>query len=215
MLTSDNLTYILTYQFARWFIGVFGRVDVSGLEHIPSGPSIIACNHQSFFDPPLVGSSLPVETFFFARKTLFENPVLGRLLHVCNTIPVDRDGGSDITAFKRVFAVLKGGQRLLMFPEGTRSHDGRMLKPQAGIGLMACKTKVPVVPVRVFGANQLLPRGAFFPRPNTRLGVVFRPPLQPASFDPGPGHPERFIEASRRIMAEIERTPPLPEYNDS
>lgn len=210
-LVSDNPTYIGVYHVARWFAALFGRVDVSGLDNVPAGGCIIACNHQSFLDPPLVGSSLEKETFFFARKTLFNNRVLGHTLRTCNTIPVDRDGGSDVAAFKRVFAVLKGGQSLLMFPEGTRSRDGQLQTAQAGVGLIACKTRVPVVPVRVFGARALLPRGSFFPRPGARLSVVFRRPLQPEEFDPGAQHPERFLEASRRIMHQIATAVELPD----
>jgi 1-acyl-sn-glycerol-3-phosphate acyltransferase len=211
-VTADNPIYYFTYQFARWFIGAFGRVDVRGLDYVPGGACIIACNHQSFLDPPLVGCSLTQETYFFARKTLFDNPLLGNLLRRCRTIPVDRDGGSDIGAFKKVFSALKDGYSLLMFPEGTRSHDGQMQEAQAGIGLMACKTKVPVVPVRVFGAREFLPRGDFLPRPGTRLSAVFHPPLTPEQFDPGAKHPERFLEASRRIMRAIEAIENVPEF---
>jgi len=172
-LTSDNPTYIIVYQFARWFANLFGRLDVRGVENVPDSACIIACNHQSFLDPPLVGSSLLKETFFFARKSLFKNPLLGWVLRTCNTIPVDRDGGSDVAAFKRVFSILRNGQRLLMFPEGTRSRDGELQEAQAGIGLIACKTRVPIVPVRVFGASELLPRGASLPRAGALLSVVF------------------------------------------
>jgi 1-acyl-sn-glycerol-3-phosphate acyltransferase len=208
----DNPTYFFTYHLARWFISAFGRVDIRGLDYVPQGACIIACNHQSMLDPPLVGCSLPNESYFFARKTLFDNPVVGFILRRCRTIPVDRDGGSDVAAFKKVFSALKSGGSLLMFPEGTRSHDGKMQEAQAGIGLMACKTRVPVVPVRVFGARQFLPRGTVLPKPGTRLSVVFHPPLQPEQFDPGAKHPERFREASRRIMQAIETVENLPEF---
>ncbi|MDR1498310.1 MAG: 1-acyl-sn-glycerol-3-phosphate acyltransferase [Puniceicoccales bacterium] len=210
-LVSDNPTYIVVYHFARWFASLFGRVDVSGIDNVPSCGCIIACNHQSFLDPPLVGSSLDKEAFFFARKTLFKNPLLGWTLRSCNTIPVDRDGGSDVAAFKRVFTVLREGRSLLMFPEGTRSRDGQLQEAQAGIGLIACKTRVPVVPVRVFGAGKLLPRGSFLPRPGTRLSVVFGQAMPPEEIDPGPRHPERFLEASRRVMRRIALAQELPE----
>jgi 1-acyl-sn-glycerol-3-phosphate acyltransferase len=210
-LVTDNPTYFAVYSMARWFANLFGRLDVCGLDNVPPGASIIACNHQSFLDPPLVGSSVEKEIYFFARKTLFKNPLFGGVLKHCNTIPVDRDGGSDVAAFKRVFSVLKDGQSLLMFPEGTRSRDGRLQEAQAGIGLIACKMRVPVVPVRVFGARALLPRGSFFPRSGARLSVVFRRPLQPAQFDPGTQHPERFLEASRRIMEHIATAEELPD----
>jgi 1-acyl-sn-glycerol-3-phosphate acyltransferase len=211
-LSSDNPVYIIIYNFARGMTSLIGRWEVAGLENVPpTGACIIACNHQSFLDPPLVGCSLRRETFFFARKSLFNNPLLGALLRTCNTIPVDRDGGSDVAAFKKVFSILRGGQSLLMFPEGTRSKDGALQEAQAGIGLIACKTQVPVVPVRVFGARDILPRGSFWLRPNARLSVVFSQPMSPAEFDPGAKHPHRFIEASHRIMGKIAAIEDVPE----
>ncbi|MDR2983070.1 MAG: 1-acyl-sn-glycerol-3-phosphate acyltransferase [Puniceicoccales bacterium] len=210
-LVSENPTYTVVYHAARWFADLFGRVDISGLENVPNTGCIIACNHQSFMDPPLVGCIIPKEIFFFARKTLFNNPLLGHILTTCNTIPVDRDGGSDVAAFKKVFSVLKSGHSLLMFPEGTRSKDGNLQEAKAGVGLIACKTQVPILPVRVFGAEKLLPRGSSLPRPSARVSVIFRKPLFPAEFDPGAKHPERFLEASRRVMEKIASAEELPD----
>ncbi|MDR3228139.1 MAG: 1-acyl-sn-glycerol-3-phosphate acyltransferase [Puniceicoccales bacterium] len=210
-LTTDNPIYTIVYNFARGVASLFGRWDISGVDYMPTGACLLACNHQSFLDPPLVGCSLKSESFFFARKSLFKNPLLGFILRTCNSIPVDRDGGSDVAAFKRVFSLLKNGQSLLMFPEGTRSKDGQLQEAQAGIGLIACKTRVPVVPARVFGTRDILPRGSWWLRPNARLTVVFAPPMQPAEFDPGAGHPERFAEASRRIMERIAAIQDVPE----
>lgn len=206
-----SAVYIGIYQTARWFLRLLGRADWCGLENIPEGGCIIACNHQSHADPPFVGCTMDSLTYFFARKSLFDVPVVGFLLRRANTIPVDRDGGSDVAAFKKVFTVLKSGNSLIMFPEGTRSKDGKMQEAKAGVGLMACKMRVPVVPVRVFGTSDLLRRGAFLPTPGARLSAVFLPAMPPAEFDPGEKHPERFLEASRRIMARIAEAEPLPE----
>ena len=210
-LQSNNPTYLITHHIARWFITLWGRVDVKGLHNIPPGPSILACNHQSHLDPVLVGGTLGKEIYFFARKTLFDKPFLGHLLRTCNTIPVNRDAGSDISAFKRIFAALHNGHALLIFPEGTRSPDGQLQDAQAGIGLIACKTQAPVVPIRTYGTHALLPRGALIPRPRHPLTVIYAPPMSPAEYDPGKQHPSRYHEATRRIMARIAAIPPLPE----
>lgn len=201
-LYTEKKLYSLIYHGARAFMNSFGRVETVGLENLPTGGFLIASNHVSFIDPPLIGCVIPREMYFFARKTLLDNPVLRRILPYCNVIPVDRDGGGDVGAFKKVFTVLREGHALILFPEGTRSKDGKLGKAQGGAGLIACKTRVPVVPVRVFGTGDVLPRGSAIPA-RADLSVVFGKPMFPEEFDPGKDAPDRFREASRRFMAKI------------
>lgn len=209
-LKTDNTIYTAIYHGARAFAQTFGTLEIVGWEHLPEGGCVVACNHQSMIDPPIVGGSLNRELAFFARKTLFANPVFAKVLEACNTIPVDRDGGTDVAAFKKVFATIKSGRGLILFPEGTRSPDGRLQEPKGGPGLIACRMKAPVVPIRIFGARDILPRGAKIPRAGARVSVVIGRPLSPAEFDPGAKHPDQAHEASRRIMAAIAalREPP-------
>ncbi len=210
---SEKKLYSLFYHGARMFMDTFGRVEVRGLENLPNGGFLIASNHVSFIDPPLIGCVIPREMYFFARKTLLDNAVLKVILPYCNVIPVDRDGGGDVGAFKKVFSVLKQGHAMILFPEGTRSKDGRLGKAQGGAGLIACKTRVPIVPVRVFGTGDVLPRGSAIPA-RADLAVVFGKPLFPQDFDPGKDAPDRFREASRRFMEKIAeiRPPRAPEF---
>lgn len=210
-LYTEKKVYSLIYHGARMFMNSFGRVETNGLENLPEGGFLIASNHVSFIDPPLIGCVIPREMYFFARKTLLDNPVLKRVLPYCNVIPVDRDGGGDVGAFKKVFTVLREGHALILFPEGTRSKDGRLGKAQGGAGLIACKTRVPVVPARVFGTGDVLPRGSAIPA-RADLAVVFGKPIYPEEFDPGKNDPDRFREASRRFMARIAelRPPSVP-----
>ena len=209
-LRTDKKIYAFLHHVARTFMHVFGRVEVRGVENLPEGGFLIAGNHVSFLDPPLIGCAIPREMYFFARKTLMNNPLLRLILPHCNVIPVDRDGGSDVGAFKKVFSVLREGHALILFPEGTRSKDGRLGKPQGGAGLIACRMRVPVVPARVFGTGDVLPRGAAIPE-RAKLAVVFGKPLLPQDFDPGKDAPDRFREASRRIMAKIAELEPPQE----
>lgn len=208
-LYTDKKVYSLVYHASRMFLNAFGRVEVSGLENLPEGGFLIASNHVSFIDPPLIGSVIPREMFYFARKTLLDNAILKRVLPHCNVVPVDRDGGSDVGAFKKVFAVLKQGHALILFPEGTRSKDGKLGKAQGGAGLISCMARVPVVPARVFGTGDVLPRGSAFPQ-RADLGVTFGKPIYPSEFDPGKNDPDRFREASRRFMARIAALEPPP-----
>lgn len=206
ILESKNLIYKAVYHGARSFIEVFATLEAEGWEHVPQGACLFASNHQSMLDPPLIGSCLPREISFIARRSLFDNPIFGFVIRACHSIPVDR-GEADIGAIRSALAALKSGDGLLIFPEGTRSQDGAFGEPQAGVGLLACKSGVPVVPIHIRGARDVLPRGANFPVGSARIRVRFGKAMSPAEYDPGAQHPDRSLEASRRILERIKSLP--------
>lgn len=206
ILTSNNLVYKAVYHGTRAFAEVFATLEVEGWENIPTGACLFASNHQSMLDPPLIGSCLPREIAFIARRSLFDNPVFGSVIRACHAIPVDR-GEADIGAIRVALAALAEGRGLLIFPEGTRSQDGEFGEAKAGAGLLACKSGVPVVPIQIRGARDVLPRGALFPVGGAQVRVRFGQPLMPAEYDPGEGAPGRTMEASRRILAAIKALP--------
>ena len=142
ILDSKNLIYKAVYHGARSFIEVFATLEVEGWENVPAGACLFASNHQSMLDPPLLGSCLPREISFIARRTLFDNPVFGFVIRACHSIPVDR-GEADIGAIRAALAALAAGEGLLIFPEGTRSHDGVITSPKAGAGLLALGAVAP------------------------------------------------------------------------
>jgi len=208
LLASRNLAYHLVYHGARLFTETFASVDAEGWDSVPEGPCLFASNHQSMIDPPLIGGLIPREIAFVARKTLFENPVFGGVIRACRAIPLDR-GEADIAAIRRTLAVLAEGRALLIFPEGTRSADGELQAAKSGAGLLAIKSGVPVVPIRIRGARDVLPRGAKWPRGGAHIRVRFGRAIPAASLDPGRGHDDRYGEASRRILAAIAALPDL------
>ncbi len=183
--------------------GMFFRGEVSGLENLPRTSSfLIAANHASFLDPLLIGSQVPRQIAYFARKTLWKPGFVSWWLDTVGTIPVDRDGGQDVSAIKRVLKTLKDDQGLILFPEGTRSLNGHLQKPKAGVGLIACRSQVPVVPARIFGSFEACGKGGTL-RLGTPVSVTFGPPLAPAVYDePGAGK-DRYQIASERIWAKI------------
>jgi 1-acyl-sn-glycerol-3-phosphate acyltransferase len=145
-------------------------------ERVPlSGPVILACNHASYIDPPLVGSVLRRAIGFLARDTLFRPP-LGWLLRRWNAVPVDREGGG-ATGVRKILEVLRSGKGVIIFPEGTRTRDGALQSARAGIGLIVLRTEAPVVPVRVFGTFEAFGRHLRFPRPRP-VAVKFGKPLR-------------------------------------
>ncbi len=209
--TPDHLAMTPFYGFFHYvfqgFYDAFFRGEVVGLENIPrSGPYLIAANHASHLDPPLVGCQVARQMRFFARRSLWSGRVASWWLDHVECIPVDRDSG-DIGAIKRVLQALHEERAVVLFPEGTRSPDGRLQKPKAGVGLLACKTGVPVVPCRVFGSHTAFGKGQAVPRPGSPVTVVFGAPIAAVDYDDRATGKERYQLASERIFARIAALP--------
>lgn len=190
--------YVLTVIYDICFRG-----EVVGIENLPTeGPFIIASNHASHLDPPLVGCHVPRQIAFFARKTLWHRGIATWWLDGVGAIPVDRDGTSDVGAIKNVLRTLQAGKVLTLFPEGTRSPDGSLQTPKSGVGMIACRSRVPVVPARIFDSHIALGRGRGF-RLGTPLPIVYGRPMSPSDYDEPKAGKERYQLASNRIMARI------------
>lgn len=180
-------------------------LDVDGLHNIPkTGPFILASNHASHFDPPAIGSVLPREMFFFARKTLFKPGFPKWILDQLNTIPVDRDGDSDVAALRRTLKVLELQEGLVLFPEGTRTEDGRLGKAKAGVGLIACRSQAVVVPTFIRGSFEALKRGKSLPEFGHPMHISFGKPLFPSDYDNRSPDKTRYTYAAQTIMHAIE-----------
>ena len=140
---------------ARVFFKTFYNFRVEGLENIPkTGALIIAGNHLSNADPPAIGgfAGLVRDSRFMAKKELFEVPVLGWFFRRCGYISVDRKRViGDFGALEGAIEALNRGESIVMFPEGTRSKNGKPQKPKSGIGLLVYKTGAPVLPVKIEG----------------------------------------------------------------
>lgn len=205
-----TLVYGLFHYLSVVVYDMFFRGEVIGREHLPkSGAFLIASSHASLLDPPIIGSMVPRQVCFFARKSLWKPGIPSWWLDAVGTIPVDRDGGQDVGAIKRVLRALANDKVLILFPEGTRSPDGTLQTPKPGVGMIVCRTQVPVVPARIFGSFEAFGKGIGFPRPGNRVSVVFGAPLAPADYDPGSGK-DRYQQASERIfkvIAKLERPP--------
>ncbi len=187
---------------------MFFRGDVAGLENLPAdGGYIVAANHASLLDPPVVGQFLPRQVSFFARKTLWKPGMAAWWLDAVGTIPVDRDGGMSLDAVRRVLHAVSAGKVVIVFPEGTRSVTGVLQAPKAGVGLIACKAGVPVVPARIFGSFEAFGRAGRL-RLGSPVSVAFGRPLQPAEFDRPDDGKERYSRTAARIMEAIDMIGP-------
>jgi 1-acyl-sn-glycerol-3-phosphate acyltransferase len=198
-----DFVYGLFHYITTVIYGIAFRGEVFGQENLPKdGAFLIASNHASHLDPPVVGSFVPRQLCFFARKTLWKPGVASWWLDEVGVIPVDRDGGQDVAALKRVLRALKDNKGLILFPEGTRSPNGELQSPKPGVGFIVCKSQVPVVPARIFGSYEAFGKGSSL-RPGTPISVVFGKPISPARYDEPSAGKDRYQIASDRIMAEI------------
>jgi len=168
---------------------------------LQSGPVILAMNHQSYLDPPLAGTTCDRAVYFLARRTLLDVPLLGWLLPKLNVIPVNQEG-IDRSALKALIRVLKAGNAALVFPEGSRTIDGNLQLAEPGMGLVIAKTLAPVVPMRIFGAHEALPRGGgglhFVP-----ITVVIGEPIFFTADDLNPPGKDLYQRLSQRVMDAI------------
>ena len=197
------MIYWIVQTCSKIFFGLGFGLKAYGLENIPKeGGFLLGANHASFFDPPAIGCPLPRQICYFARKTLFKG-LFAWLLPRLKTIPVDREGDSDVSALKRVFKELKNGEGLILFPEGTRTENGELQPAQRGVGMIACRSQVPVVPVRIYGSYEALNRTAKKPSWGQKITVVYDKPMLPEDYDPGKADKGRYLTAAQRIMERI------------
>jgi len=172
-----NPIYFMGWISFRALFKFYFRWRVYDAHRVPlSGPVILASNHASYIDPPLVGAGVKRGINYLARESLFRFPFIGWLLRRWNSVPVDREGGG-AAGLRAILERLLAGGAIILFPEGTRSRDGKLQPARSGIGLTVIKSTAPVVPVRVFGTFEALGRQMKFPRPR-RIVVKYGEPMR-------------------------------------
>lgn len=190
--------YNLIKTFFCGLFTVLFRWKVTGLENIPSeGGVIIAANHISLWDPPVIGTRSPRPIHFMAKEELFKIPVFGWAIRKLNSFPVRR-GGADRGAIRTALELLNQGKIVGIFPEGTRSKTGKLGNPAPGVALIAAKAGVPVVPAAVIGTNKVFSHGCFLPQFRVKFG-------QPIYVVKGKMDKEALDDLSTRMMGAISR----------
>ena len=208
-----NPSYRLGWLFFRALFAVYFRWRVFNPERVPTtGGVIIASNHASFLDPPLVGAGLPRDINYLARESLFRYPGIGALLRSWNSVPVDRDGGG-ASGLREILSRLYAGGAIILFPEGTRTKDGKLQPARSGIGLTVIKSDVPVIPVRTFGTFECYNRKWKFHMPIS-LAVKYGRPMKfealraEAKTCAKPRLKEIYQQVADEIMAELAKLEP-------
>ena len=161
----SRIFYIIVIYFISIFARLVFRVRVSGVENIPtSGGVIVAANHVSFLDIPLLAYSLIRHANFIAKKELFTIPVLGTLLRLLGAIPIDREK-IDRPAIREIIKKLNSGNVVVIYPEGTRSLNGKLQAGKPGVGFIVRLSGKKVVPAAIIGTDKAMPSGSWFLRP--------------------------------------------------
>lgn len=204
------------YRIAMWIAnaGVRAagiRIEVTGLENVPQGqPCIFMCNHVSNLDPPVVLPMLPGQTAVFLKKELMSIPILGYAMRMGKFIPVERGGKRDSAQASVAAAgeAFRSGLNILVFPEGTRSKDGRLSGFKKGPFFLAMETLAPVVPIAISGTERMMRKGSAAVLPGVaRLQIL--PAIEPREF----ANREDLLRAVRARIAEAlpEEMKPLEE----
>jgi 1-acyl-sn-glycerol-3-phosphate acyltransferase len=193
-----RLTYALSAFWIRALIRIVFGLRIKGLDRIPKrSQAIIAVNHQSYLDPPVVGACLGREAHFLAMEPLFRHPILGPLVRYFNAMPV----GSvrlDLGAFRKVVEILQQGGAVVVFPEGGRSQTGDLQKGESGVGFLAAQTGVDVYPVYIKN-TRLTWRRLRVRRP---IEVIFGEPIRYQASGQGPKR-QAYRAFSQQVMEKI------------
>lgn len=166
------------------------------------GGALIASNHISFFDPPIVGCWMDEPIHYMARNTLMSTKASAWVYDQLNTIPVDQEK-TDMSTLRTVIKLVKAGEKVLIFPEGERTHDGKLGQGQRGVGMLIGKSHVPVIPMRIFGSYDIYPRGAKFPRLHGKLDLVVGEPIHFSEEELGAKGKKGSQFLADRVMEEI------------
>ena len=191
--------YIFSATVARIFIKIAYGLKIYGKENLDfEGPALLACNHISLLDPPLVGSNTPFEIHFMAKSELFKNPLFGSMIRALNAFPVKR-GIIDRKALAKSGEILSGGGRILVFPEGTRQKSGILAKGRPGAAKLALDHQVPILPLCLMNSNRL--RTLIFSR--RHIKICYGKLIDTRTFMPEADEKTRIYGLTEKIMGEI------------
>mgnify|MGYP001161153513 FL=1 len=197
-----SIVYSSAQILSKAYFKSFHRFKVVGLENVPKDQAfILASNHASFIDPPALGCALPTSICYLARDSLFRFP-FGDFLKKLNSIPIHREN-MNIRTVRIILNKIKDGKGLLIFPEGTRTHDGSIQKAKSGIGFILEMANVPIVPAKIIGSYKILPRGKIMPKLGEKLTVRYGVPFLIEKSDKKLERKERYSKIAEQVMSKI------------
>ncbi len=191
--------YRLVYLLARLYFRCFFRLRIYGLNHFRPGAAVIAANHCSFLDPPVLSISCPEEVHFLAKKSLFDVPFLGFLIRILNSHPVKR-GAADSQLVHGILDLLAQDKKVILFPEGARSKNGELGPFERGLSFLVQKARCRVQPAYIHGTFDAWPRTQKMPKFKGRIAVVFGAPIEWEEETDQPGQIVLRTEAAIRAL---------------
>lgn len=204
------LLYPLVFTLLRLMMRVLGCIQSSGEANVPPSGGVLLCpNHTSDCDPPAIFVTTPRRAWFVGKSELFAIPVLGWLFAHFQGFPIKRDS-ADRAALRRIEALLKSGEPVVLFPEGRLSESGLLQRVQPGAALLALRTGVPIVPVGIRNTNGVVPYGALRPRYSPHpVRVTYGAPLHPQDYAalPRPKAIAALTDALAAALAELTSQP--------
>ncbi|MBU0478579.1 1-acyl-sn-glycerol-3-phosphate acyltransferase [bacterium] len=193
------MIYTVAKLISYIFCKIYFRLEIKGTDNIPKkGGVLVASNHSSFLDPVIVGVGISRATYYLTKQNLFKIPIFGLLIKSLHTIPVRREQVS-ISTFKELIRSLHSKKAVILFPEGTRSIDGKLGQGKIGIGMLALKANVPIVPAYIDGATKAFPKYGKWIHPK-RIRVIFGKPIMPNSKD---SNKNDYRRISAQVMESI------------
>lgn len=197
LTNSNNFLYKFILFLVFWFFKIVYRNKIYGAENFYPGAAILAANHASFYDPPLLSISTPYEVHFLARKTLFDPFLFGSLIRRLNAHPISGKA-QDVAVFKTIVRLMREGKKVIIFPEGKRSRDGTLQPIKPGIAMLISRTKAAVIPAYLHGTFSIWPGGKKLPKLWGKTACVFGKPLH-FSLDPEKDSKLQQEEISKKI----------------
>lgn len=211
--TVSTWFYMPGAVLTGWLKWLLGGGGVTGLENVPgSGPYIVVSNHTSNLDPPFIGGAIGLHTrrpiHFMAKEEISHWPLIGWLARGSGVFFVRR-GEGDRAAQRIALEHLAAGRPIGIFPEGTRTRDGILREPKAGVALLAMRSGAPLLPVAISGSGKIFPGRSRWPH-RTRVDIVIGKPFHLPHQPDGRLDREALVEGTERVMREIAAL--LPEW---
>jgi 1-acyl-sn-glycerol-3-phosphate acyltransferase len=176
-----HLFYRFVQFSVRCIFKFFYKHKTFGEENLPEGAALLAANHASFFDPPIVAASTPYEVHFLARRSLFRFPPFRYLISKLNAHPIT-GSAQDASSFRVISDLLNQGEKVVLFAEGYRTFDGTLQPVKQGVALLAWRCQCPIVPVYICGSFDVWPRQRRFPKLFGKTACLFGKPIDPKQF---------------------------------
>ena len=193
------MIYTVAKLISYIFCKIYFRLEVNGADNIPEkGGVLVASNHGSFLDPVIVGVGISRQTYYLTKQSLFEIPIFRLLIKALHTIPVRRELVS-VSTFKELIKSLNAKKAIILFPEGTRSLDGKLGQGKVGVGMIALKADVPIIPAYIDGAIKAFPKNGKWIYPK-KIRVIFGKPIMPNCKDL---NKKNYREISTQVMQSI------------